>query len=446
MKNRYRILSAATAVAIAASLLAGCSGSGASSASASSGSSSESSASAASSASSAAASGKKITITYEYWGSADEIKTNNEIVDAFEKKYPDIEVKQVSATWNDYFTKLQTQFTSGTAPDVMFLTYVSTYAGMGVLQDLTPLFQKYNFDINKYPKGLVDSFTVDGKVYGVPRDNDTKVLYYNKKLFQRAGVAAPAKGWTTDQFVADAQKLTATAAGGKKQYGLLFDPGIWSLFTILNQGKFFDNDENPTKVALDDPNTVSALQFEGDLINKYKVTPSYSSLNDGNIRSQLFTSGQAAMLIDNAAQLPTFAKASGLSWDVAYLPVFKGKPIANVGGGAGYTIYSKTKQLDASWKLWEFLNTTGVQINLQSGSICPANEDLLNSSEFKNKNYDAQVFIDETKAAVSLPTAKKWWNVYSDVTPFLQTIWTGSSTASSAVQKAVAAGNKELKS
>lgn len=388
---------------------------------------------------------EKVTITWGYWGSPEEVQENKQVAEAFQQKNPNITVEHMTAPWNDYFTKLQTQFAGGSAPDVMFLTFISTYAPMGVLQEMEPLFEKYKFDISKYPKGALGLFTIGGKLYGIPRDNDTKVLFYNKKLFDDANIPYPKRGWTTDEFVNTAKQLTKKNADGGLQYGLLFDPGNWYLWVNMNQGKYFDNDETPTKVAMDDKNTVDALQFMGDLINKHKVTPTYDQLNDGTIRQQMFMNNQAAMLVDNHAQIPNFMKDQNFKWDVAYLPVFSGKPEANVAGGAGYTIYSKTKNIDASWKLWEFLNTEGIKMYMKGGTMVPVNMDLLKSPEFTNKPYNAQVFVDETAAGVSFPSNPFWWNVYSKANPFLEQVWIGGSSAKDVITKALPELDKEIK-
>jgi len=387
---------------------------------------------------------QKVTVTWSYWGDPNEVAQHKQVGDEFRKKYPDINIEHITAPWNDYFTKMQTMFAGNSAPDVMFLTYISTYAPMGVLAEITPLCEQHNFDLGKYPQGALQGFTVGGKLYGVPRDNDTKVLFYNKKLFDESNIPYPEEGWTTEQMVEIAQKLTKTTADGNKQYGLLFDPSNWFLWVNMNQGKYFDNDENPTKVAMDDPNTVEAIQFMGDLINKYKVTPSYDLLIDGTKRQQMFINNQAAMLIDNHAQIPTFLSSNELQWDVAHLPVFPGKPKANVGGGAGFTIYSKTKNIDASWKLWEFLNTEGIKMYMAGGTMCPVNGDLLNSPEFLDKPYNAKVFVVETMASVSFPNNPHWWNVYSAANPFLEQVWVGSATAGEAVKQALPELQKEI--
>ncbi len=384
------------------------------------------------------------TVTWGYWGSPSEVEQNKTVAAEFQKTHPNITIEHVTAPWGDYFTKLQTMFAAKSAPDVMFLTYISTYAPLGVLQPMEPLFSKYGFDKSKYPAGTLDGFTVNGKLYGVPRDNDTKVVFVNKDLFADASLTVPTSAWSTDDFVAAAQKLTKTKTDGTKQYGLMFDPGNWFLYVFMNEGTMFDNDNAPTKVAFD-ANAQAGLQWAGDLINKYKVTPAFDQLNNGTARQQMFVNGQVGMLIDNHAQVPVFLDAKGLNWDVAPLPTFPGKGHHNVAGGAGYTISQYTKNIDAAWAFWQFLNTDGIKMYMKDNTMTPVNLDLLNSADFsQGKPYNAKVFVDETIAGHGFPNNVHWWNVYSKISPYLERVWASGDTVASAYASAQPEAQKEL--
>jgi multiple sugar transport system substrate-binding protein len=391
------------------------------------------------------ASAKKATITWGYWGSPSEVEENKAVAAEFEKANPGITIEHMTAPWGDYFTKLQTQFAGKTAPDVMFLTFISTYAPMGVLADMGPLFKKNKFDVSKYPQGVLDGFTVGGKLYGLPRDNDTKVVFVNKRLFAEAGIQVPTASWTTDDFAAAAKKLTKKKSDGSKQYGLMFDPGNWFLWVFMAEGRMFDDDAKPSKVQFD-AGALAGLQYAGDLIHKYKATPDFDQLNNGTVRQQLFMNGQVAMLIDNHSQVPSFLAAKGLEWDVAPLPTFPGKAHHNVAGGAGYAISAFTKQPDAAWKFWLFLNTKGVEMYMKSGTMVPVNPELQASADFSGgKPYNAKVFIDETASGHGFPGTPAWWNVYSAANPFLERVWAKGESAAEAVSAAQAEMDKQLK-
>ena len=388
---------------------------------------------------------KPVTITWGYWGSPEEVEENKAVAAAFEKKNPDIKIEHMTAPWGDYFTKLQTQFAAKSAPDVMFLTYISTYAPMGVLKDLRPLIKQHNFDLSQYPDGLLTLFTINDKLYGLPRDNDTKVVFINKKLFRDAGVAIPTSGWSTDAFRDAAKKLTNKNAAGGPQYGLAFDPGNWFMWVLMNEGTMFDDDENPKKVAFD-ANAIHGLQFAGDLVGKDKVTPDYDQLNNGTSRIQLFMNGKVAMLIDNHSQVPMLLKQKDVDWDVLPLPTFPGKGHHNVAGGAGYCISAYTKHPEEAWRFWEYLNTEGLSQYMKSGTMVPPRTDLLNSTEFVgNKPYNAKVFVAETQAGRAFPKNQWWWNVYSVATPYLERMWVNGETAASVISAALPEMQKEIK-
>lgn len=387
----------------------------------------------------------KKTITWGYWGSPEEVAQNKGVAAEFEKQNPDIHIEHMTAPWGDYFTKLQVQFAGGTAPDVMFLTYISTYASMGVLKDLGPDIKSHNFDLAQYPAGLRTGFTVNGKLYGLPRDNDTKVIFVNKKLFKEAGLPLPTSSWTTDQFVDAAKKLTKKDAAGGPQYGLMFDPGNWYLWVFMSEGRMFDDDEAPTKVAFD-ANAVSGLQFMGDLITKYKVTPDYSQLTNGTVRMQLFMNGKIAMLVDNHAQVPGLLAQKSVDWEVVPLPTFPGKKHHNVAGGAGYTINAATKESEAAWRFWVFLNSKATELYMKDGTMVPPRSDLLNSAAFVGgKPYNAKVFVDETVSGTGFPNNQYWWNVYSAAGPFFEQICVSGMSAADAVAQAIPELQKQIK-
>ena len=123
------------------------------------------------------------TITWGYWGSPEEVAQNRRVAEMFEAANPDIRIEHMHAPWGDYFTQLQIQFAGGDAPDVMFLTNMTQYMPLGVLKDLRPLFAEYGFNTDAYSAEMIEQFSYQGGIFGVPRDNDTMVVYYNRFPF-----------------------------------------------------------------------------------------------------------------------------------------------------------------------------------------------------------------------------------------------------------------------
>ena len=183
------------------------------------------------------AEGGDSTLTWAMWGSPAEIATHQAVADAFMDEHPEIKIEILSAPWGDYFTKVQTLWASGDAtqiPDVLFLTPVLPYAAQGVLENLDPYIEKAGYDLEDYWPSLLDLSSFDGSVYGFPRDSGLEVLYYNKDIFDEAGLEYPNDDWTWDDLRAAAEALTVKDGDQTTRYGLAMEGGKYQLFVGQN--------------------------------------------------------------------------------------------------------------------------------------------------------------------------------------------------------------------
>ncbi len=169
------------------------------------------------------------------------------------KEHPEIKVETWNEPWDDYFTKIQALWASGdskTIPDIAFLWPTPKYAAEGVLENLDPYIQKSGYDLNDYWPGLLESAKYNGSVYGLPRDIEVNILYYNKDLFDKAGVKYPDENWTWDDLLAAAEKLTVKDASGKvTQYALAMENnGKYDKWVNQNGGAILDDMRNPSQM------------------------------------------------------------------------------------------------------------------------------------------------------------------------------------------------------
>ena len=135
----------------------------------------------------------------------------NEMVDSFEKENKDIKVDVELVPFNDYFTKLQTLMAGDQAPDVFELNYENfvSYAEKGALLDLGKYIEDdKDFDSSELNKEAFEAYQYDGKQYGMVESFSNVVTFYNKDLFDEAGIDYPTKDWTWSDEVAAAKKLT----------------------------------------------------------------------------------------------------------------------------------------------------------------------------------------------------------------------------------------------
>lgn len=387
-----------------------------------------------------------VQLNFSSWGSLDEQVTIVAVLKAFQTRYPNIQVQPLLTSWGNYWPKYNADLAAKSTADVQFLTNVPTYAQAGALTEIRSLLHKHGRTVPKaYTPGLLSIFEYKGGLYGIPRDNDTKVIFYNKKLFRQAGLAYPKSGWSWDDLRAAALKLTKRQGSRVTQYGFAFETGQWRLYFWEGGAELFDSYSNPTKVTLNSPNAVKAIQFMADLINKDKVTPAASDIVDSTNIGPMFASGQLAMAFGNHALVPTFAKTAGLEWDVVGMPHFTGHPTVNIAGGAGYTISKWTTNLDAAYQLWSFITGPVASLMFASGNdLVPDNPQALQSAAWLSKPYN-RVFAEQTTLGHVGPSFASWVNVSNAIQAILDKVWIGELSAAAALPQAAAAATKALK-
>lgn len=378
------------------------------------------------------------TITWSFWGDPAELPPNDEVIAAFEEAYPDIRVETQHAPWASYFDRLQTQMAGGTAPDVMFINNVPSYSARGVLEPLDSYIEESGFNADDYYEGLRDIFSYDGQTYGFARDNDTTVLYYNRDLFDAAGVAYPDESWTWDDLREAAAALTTRDGRDRTvQYGLGLEENKYPLWVYQNDGTVFDDALEPTAFTMNEPAGIEAIQFVADMILTDGSVPSFEAMNQLGDTTQLFSTGRVAMVMTNAARVPTFQDVP-FAWDVAPLPTGPNGTRANTAGGAGYVMSATSENKEAAWTFLSFLaGPEGQAIFARTGLAVPAlntpeaNEAFLSALP---ETINGQVFIDETANGVLFPNFPAWVEIESTiVTPGLDLVWNGEQTAEEAV-------------
>ena len=342
------------------------------------------------------------TITWSFWGDAWEVAVNARLVRAFERDHPGIRVVTEHRPWREYFDWLRGQWRAGHSPDVMFLNYIPSYVALGELEPLDTYVARDGVPLDDFYPALLDSFRAQGRLYGLPRDNDTKVIYYNRAHFAEAGIPEPAAGWTWDDLRRAALALTRHDAAASR-YGFGFEPDSWWLVWMWQYGcDMLDDPLRPATALLDAPACAGALQFLQDLIHTDRVTPPPAQLNTDDM-ARLFSEGRLSMVFGNHALVPWFTEAAGLSWDVAPLP---GAAVrANVAGGAGFVVSRRAANKDAAWELVKFLTGPKAQAILaESGVITPARRSVREDSIFlRQQRYQAQVFLAETELGRPVP-------------------------------------------
>lgn len=325
------------------------------------------------------------------------------IAEAYEKENSKVKVEVEVTPWDQYWTKMEAASTGGTAPDIITMHSNESYRYMsnGALLDLSDMISDGDINLSNYKKGIEELYQLDGKQYAIPKDVSTVALWYNKKLFDEAGVSYPDESWTWETFLKAAKKLTNSekgiygyAASNNSQDG-------YNSFIFQNEGTKLNEDRS--KSTFDNPNTVEAMQWYIDLILKEKVSPTNSQL-DENDPAAMFQSGRVAMITHGSWMANQFKnnEYTRENCDVAVLP--KGKIRAAQMNGLGYSISASTKYPEEAKDFLKFLaGKEGNEIQAENGTAIPAYNGLADKWAEAFPEFNAQAFVDEVDYGVIRP-------------------------------------------
>lgn len=272
----------------------------------------------------AIAGAKAQAVEIEYWQYVFDarIKAMNELIKRFEAANPGIKVKHTTFPYADYQTKIAAAVPAGQGPDVVQLYYgwLDNFVGAKFVQPLPrDAFPHDVIEKEFYP--IIQTMKRDGEYYGLPTAVRTLALFYNKKLFQEAGLDPNKPPQTLDEYLEAAKKtVKRDAAGNMLSAGAVIDmPGQdlhWWREVLLRQmgGKPY-SDDNKT-VAYDSEAGAKALNWYADLQRVHKVGQA-GFMDEGQAA---FRAGRAAMTVDGSFRLGAFGGIKNFEWGVTELP------------------------------------------------------------------------------------------------------------------------------
>lgn len=315
--------------------------------------------------------GQDVTINYMTFSAApDYIEELEATIAAFEAANPGINVEYETAAWDSYFTKLQTLVASRTAPDAFELNYENfvTYAERGALLDLGPLIEADDgFDTGIYNPTALAAFNLEDKQYGLVESFSNVVLFYNRDLFDAAGVDYPSADWTWEDELEAAKALTDAEAG---VWGTFAPLQFWEFYKTVAQNGGAILNEDKTEVVIDSPQNVEALAWMVDKINTHHVTPSDAQMG-GQSPEDMFLAGKIAMLRTGIWMFGAFADAP-FTWDIALEPGGTNK--AHHFFANGVAVSANSDNPEAAYKWIKFLTSSpeAVELRIAAGWELPA--------------------------------------------------------------------------
>lgn len=351
-----------------------------------------------------------VTVRYLNFSANDGNEENlDAIVAAFEAEHEDITVQVETLPFADYFTNLQTAVAGGTVADTFELNYENfvTYAENGSLAPLTSI------DANKYQASLLEALQIDGDQYGVPTSFSNVVLFYNKTLFDEAGVATPTADWTWADEQAAAEQLTDTDAGVWGDY----QPVTFHEFykTLAQTGGEFLA-EDGAAVAFNSPEGIRAANW---LVSKSGTTMPTEADGAGtpDFDSALFTEGKLAMWHTGIWMFGALADVP-FEWDVVVEPGDTTHASAMFSNSAVVSASSEHKEAAETWVDFLASSDTTVQTRLDASWELPpvADESKLTAYTEQTPPANRQAVLDSLDSVVLPPVIERQQEMQDIVT------------------------------
>lgn len=375
-----------------------------------------------------AASNEEVTLRYAIWGATQQ-DVSQELADAFHEKYPNItvEVEYTPQNTGEYWTKLESSCTGGSAPDVFWMNgvHADEYIEGGMVMDLTSVVTESEW-INwaeDFPETLKSTYIREDKVYGIPKDFDTIAVWYNKMIFDAADVAYPTDDWTWDEMVEIARKLTDVESG---TYGITAEMNGQQYYypTISANGGYILSDDM-TSCGYADENTIKGFSCWLDLIEE-GLSPSLQQLTD-TASTTLFESNHLAMLWAGSWNTASYMSNEALCDNVGIveLPSVNGQK-GNCINGLGFMVYSRTQHPQEAKLFAEWLGSEEAQqIQGKSGTVISARKDCQSLFMEVYPELNLQAYLNQVDCAMSYPCSKVTNQMLTAEYNYLPKAWSG---------------------
>lgn len=394
----------------------------------------------------------QVQLTFMAWGAPEELAVWQQMADDFHAANPNITVQMDVSDWDSYWTKLDTLFAGGTPPDVfamdapLFLDWQSRDVLLNLQPyiDATPAFLD-----GIYPEPLKGYKLADG-YYGLPRDFQTIVMFYNKDMLDAAGIDYPKQGWTWDDLRAMAKTLTVDKNGDGKNEQWGFSCDLWDMELCWSEAIWSYGGDvisaDYTKTMIGEPKARQAWQLFWDMIFTDKSMP--DTIVAGEYGGDLFQPGAVALWPMGHWAIPGYASV-GFNWDVAPMPTGPGGQVTSV-NSAGFVVAKASKYPDAAWEFLKYALSTPGQTRLSElGLAIPVLRSVAESPAFLDqkpggRTINQQLFLDAVTYSHMKPIFAGYTMWADAVGNGIAPIWTGEAELNSTLDQVVVDADKVL--
>lgn len=311
-------------------------------------------------------SGEKIDITYWHAMSGANGDALEEIVDQFNAQSDSVSVEAIyQGSYDDSLTKLRAIGGSDEAPALVQVFEIGTkyMSESGFITPMQEFIDEDDFDIDALEENILSYYTLDDQLYSMPFNTSNAVMFYNKDMFEEAGLDPEDPPSTFGEVLDAAEKLS----DGDRTYGFTMATIGWFVEQLLaNQGALYLDNENgrdgdPTEALVNSEEGLKIFEWLKEMNDAGTFTNYGSAWEDP--RGPFFA-GQVGMYLDSTANTSAVIDESDFEVGTAFLPTADGvDPEGVIVGGASLWITNKVseEEQDAAWEFIKFVTEPSVQ-------------------------------------------------------------------------------------
>jgi multiple sugar transport system substrate-binding protein len=385
------------------------------------------------------------TLRWSMWsGTPEETEVWQGLARDVNRRYPEIRVNLETTTFTDYWDKLSTQIASKTGADLVAVQSLRMpgFAARNAFQPLQPFIDKDpDFKIEDFFEDIRQGLSADGELYALGYDIGPLILYYNRNLFEKAGVEPPPpdKPMSWDEFREKAADLTKAE---ERQYGFVMQPTFDPMVPWLWSGGGGYMNEAKTECLLDAPESVEAMKFVVSMFTEDKIAAPITDLANPNFAVEEFYGGKVGMHLDGPWQFINIDTNSDFDWDIAPMPAGAAGSVTS-SAGSGFGISNSTKNPEAAWTALKTITSTeSLKKLVEAGRGFPARQsavEAFESSETSPQNVALvrRVLNGEVGESRSYETTATWQEITVMLTRDFNPVFLGRQSVEETVKKVV---------
>lgn len=358
-------------------------------------------------------------LSFTTWASESEQAAFEQLVQQFEAEHDGVEVELNVVPYDQMFTNIDAQLSTGDAPDVFRVDYgnLGVYSSQEQLLDVSPYFD--DAEIEQFTPAMWEAVSYDGVPYGVPHQTDVSALLVNVPLLEAAGVTdiptTQDEAWTWDEFAEVAAVLRGSLPADQYPFAVNWQQGgtpRWLSWLYQADGALLD--EDGVTPAIDSEAGAEALDFTRSFFENEWVPPT-SSVKASTYADAFFTEEKVAMVFAGSFLVPDIDNLAGFEWAATPMPV-QDRGATDLGGNA----LVATRDTDDPELAAEFLRFMVESENMTA--FCAATNELPTRTDIDPASIDFAVRSDVMPVFVEQATTIEPEDVRQLTSPSLAAI------------------------